>query len=132
VRRLVAILLGVAVASTAGQASALHTHDYTDHDHPEHHHGLASHEHRRFQAHPDDAGPRLDACDPGRHSVSIVPGCCAALADQDPIAAVCGAPTPVRTLVRVHSAAGVTEVRVHGPPLPSPAAPRAPPRSLPV
>jgi hypothetical protein len=66
VRRLLAILLGLALAST-GQACALHTHVYADHDHPEHHHGLAAHDHdgdhHSVKADPETRGSSLGTRD---------------------------------------------------------------------
>jgi len=131
VRRLTAILLGVALASAVGPVTALHTHTYTDHDHPEHHHGLATHVHHAVEAHSDDDAVSLESCDPGRHAVSIVVGC-AALAHQLPVAAECVTPAVVQPLVRLHTTTALADLRVHGPPPRTHSSPRAPPLHYPA
>jgi hypothetical protein len=127
----VAILVGVALVSTVGQVSALHTHAYTDHDHPEHHHGLAAHEHHRSTPHQDesDAGQHLKSCDPGQHTVSFVMGC-ASLPQAHAIDAEFGSLNIVEPLGPFRSISEVTDTRVHGPPPPTQAAPRAPPLNV--
>jgi hypothetical protein len=132
VRRLIIIQVGFALAAAAGPGSALHVHAYTDHDHPEHHHGLAAHEHYQA-AHPDeeDDGPHLESCDPGQHSVSLVMGC----AQPPPVHvldAVHTGPIVVAPIVPIRSVTEVTDVRVHGPPPRTPFAPRGPPLSFPA
>jgi len=131
VRRVVAILLGVALVSTVGQASALHTHAYTDHDHPEHHHGLAAHEHHQSAPHQDegDAGMHLESCDPGQHTVSFVMGC-ASLPQMHAIDAEFESLSIVEPLAPLRSISEVTDTRVHGPPPRTQAAPRAPPLNI--
>jgi hypothetical protein len=129
VRRLVAILLGLILASTVGQVSALHIHAYADHDHPEHQHGLATHEHNPSASHHDDDGLRLESCDPGQHAVPLV-------MDRTPLPQVqsiqieCPTPISVEPLLPLRSVSDVTEVRVHGPPPRTQAPPRAPPLNL--
>jgi hypothetical protein len=128
VHRAVAILLGLLLASTSGQVGALHIHDYTDHDHPEHHHGLASHEHHRPDRHHDDDELSIESCDPGQHAVSITMGCVPWPAVHAPDGE-CASPDRVEPLVPLRLEQRLTDVRVHGPP-PLALAPRAPPLSL--
>jgi hypothetical protein len=122
---LTAVLLGAIVAGTSPQLSALHIHRYIDHDHPEHHHGPAAHEHRA--THPDGAdGIHLEACDPGQHAMTVVFACAAPpqvdardaeeMASRNP-----APPLGAHPLVRRH------EIRAHGPPFVRTAPPRAPP-----
>jgi hypothetical protein len=133
VHRVATILLGVALVSTSGQLSALHTHLYTDHDHPEHQHGPAAHEHEHDRSAPhheeSDGAAHLESCDPGLHAVSITMGC-TPVAQVDPIDAQDGSPGVVEPLVPVRSIQPFTDVRVHGPPPRTQAPPRAPPLNL--
>ena len=134
VRRLLAIVLGLALAST-GQAPALHTHVYPDHDHPEHHHGPAAHDHggdhHYGNADADTRGPRVESCDPGRHAVSLSVGG-AALTHPHAIAAVCGTAAILDPLIPAFAPTTPTDVRVHGPPPRTQGPPRAPPLSFPA
>ena len=124
--RVLALLLIPALIAIPGVLSSLHTHAYDDHDHPEHRHGLAAHDHDPVPAHPDDGIPRLEGCDPGKHVI--------------PFAFVCAAPPQVHagdaelTLpsspssdLQVERTVRHTDVRVHGPPPRTQASPRAPP-----
>jgi len=131
VRRSFAILLGCMLSVTSGQVPALHVHAYIDHDHPEHHHGLAAHDHAPPVLHHSDAAPRLESCDPGEHVVSLVLGC-APLPDNMVITGVCPRATAIASLVPLRSVGDVTDVRVHGPPSRTQLAPRAPPLRLPA
>lgn len=133
VHRLLTVLLGLVVASTSGQISALHIHQYTDHDHPEHHHGPAAHDHQRPSVHhdEDDGGAHLEPCDPGHHAVSVTMGCMP-LPKAHASDAECPNPGVVEPLVSVHPVPAFTDVRVHGPPPLTQAAPRAPPPSSPA
>lgn len=131
VRRLVAILLGLAVVSSAGLMPATHIHRYADHDHPEHHHGPAIHEHRRAQALPNDGLPQWTTCDPGQHAVSLTVGCAAVPLTQI-VEAESSSATVLPSLVRLQPARELTDVRVHGPPPRTQAPPRAPPLTLPA
>jgi hypothetical protein len=124
---------GLFVSSTA--VSSLHVHDYTDHDHPEHHHGPASHEHghstiadRDHHSLPDEDRPALEAeaCDPGRHAISITMGC-AHLPQVHAEFAELPAPTGDAPNAVIRSTIPLTDVRVHGPPFDTRIAPRAPP-----
>jgi len=130
VHRLIVVLLGIALASTWGQASALHIHAYTDHDHPEHHHGLAVHQHET-KSHQADSSSRLESCDPGRHTVPLVFLCAsppqAQASDSEFVSPAVPAPVP-----RLDGAIDITDVRVHGPPHLTQASPRAPPLSIPA
>ena len=139
VYRSVAILLALVLASTSGQVSALHIHAYTDHDHPEHDHGLAAHEHQPPARHHDDDEDviheddviRLESCDPGQHAVSITMGS-APLPQVHAIDGESATPATVAPLVQLRSEHHVTDVRVHGPPTRTQAAPRAPPLIVPA
>jgi len=110
----------------SGQVSALHVHDYTDHDHPEHHHGLAVHEHHVPDTYSDDGTPQLEGCSPGRHTISYV-FVCAAPAQSPAVNAEFETPGLAVPDLGVHHALGITDIRVHGPPSRTQAAPRAPP-----
>jgi hypothetical protein len=118
VHRVLALLLISALIATTGVVSSLHTHAYDDHDHPEHHHGPAAHEHHAVPAHPDDGIPHLEGCDPGKHAV--------------PFAFVCAAPPQVHAVDAVISlpASPTPELQIEVPPLPR--KPRhAPPQPFP-
>jgi hypothetical protein len=133
VYRTVTILLALVLASTSGQVSALHIHAYTDHDHPEHHHGLAAHEHQPPALHDDDDDDviHLESCDPGQHALSITMGS-APLPQVHAIDGESATPGSVAPLVQLRSVHHVTDVRVHGPPTRTQAAPRAPPLIYPA
>jgi hypothetical protein len=134
VRPVVALVLACAVVAASTAASSMHVHEYVGHDHPDHHHGPATHEHERA-AHltrhhdpVDDHHPTIDAepCDPGRHAVSVsvgsvsVPPLHVDLAELTrPIVVAPSAPARSRT--------AITDVRVHGPPCNSEVSSRAPP-----
>ena len=113
----------------------MHVHDYTDHDHPEHHHGLASHEHPRAGlAEHDHHSPAADAhpafqaelCDPGRHAVAATSGCAQAPQTHVDLRDLPG-PTFIVPAAPIRSAAPVVDVRVHGPPADARVPARAPP-----
>jgi hypothetical protein len=128
VRRLTAVLLGLALTAGGGSFSGLHVHQYTGHDHPEHHHGLAAHEHDVLPAHGPESGVRLETCDPGQHAirfafVSAAPPQAQALVADRATPATATPDPPVRR------ALDVLDVRVHGPPSHGQASPRAPPDS---
>jgi hypothetical protein len=134
VQRLLAIVVACAFAFVIGQVPALHTHVYSGHEHREHDHGPAAHEHLTPAHHDnDDDGDavHLDRCDPGEHAVAFTIG---------------GAPLPqVKTvhaesatlwfhapLVLLRSARSLADVRVHGPPPERHLPPRAPPLTSPA
>jgi hypothetical protein len=131
VRRLGAILTGTALVLANGVIPTLHTHVYTDHDHPEHHHGLAIHEHHQPAPHPDDEGPSLEPCDPSQHAASFVIG-----GGPGPQVHVNHAECPSRNVYErpglSRSIRAVTDVRVHGPPLRTQHPSRAPPLTFPA
>ena len=131
VHRLVAILFGIVLASASGQVSALHIHAYADHDHPEHHRGLAAHEHHRSSPHQDHDASRLESCDAGQHAVSLTMGC-APLPQVSTVDAECASPGVVEPLAPIRSISDLTDVRVHGPPGRTHAPPRAPPLNFPA
>jgi hypothetical protein len=125
-RRALASFLVIALNVTSGFVSSLHIHAYSDHDHPEHHHGPAPHDHHTSPAHHDAEGPTLESCDPGEHAVSITMGC-APLPRAHVIHAEYGWPGIVEPLILVRSFHPITDVRVHGPPPRTQSSPRAPP-----
>lgn len=106
-------------------------HAYSDHDHPEHQHGLAPHEHPQPAPHQDDEEMHVESCDPGQHAVSLVMGC-APLTRVMVIDAERVKPTVIEPLVPLRSIRDVTDVRAHGPPPRTQAAPRAPPLNFPA
>jgi len=127
VRRLIAILIGVAVAASFGQPAALHLHVYTDHDHPEHHHGPAAHEHHHHgKAHADEGLPRLASCEPGVHAVSVTLSAVVA-PHVDVVAATDGSISVLAPPGRLERAIEIIDVRAHSPPSETQAPPRAPP-----
>jgi hypothetical protein len=128
----------LALMGSATRGSTLHIHAYLDHDHPEHHHGLAAHEHHRAISHRDEHHDsralgetelQLDSCDPGTHAVTVVTRH-AQLPQVHVIDGVCATPTILAGLMPLTPVAEPTDVRVHGPPshvrIPS----RAPPATL--
>jgi hypothetical protein len=131
VHRFGTILLGLVLASTSGQVSALHIHAYTDHDHPEHHHGPASHEHHRSAPDQDVDGPHLESCDPAQHALSLTMGC-APLQQVPVLDAESASPSTLEPLIPIRAVHDLTDVRVHGPPPRTHAPPRAPPLTSPA
>jgi hypothetical protein len=115
VHRALALLLIPALIATSGAVSLLHTHVYDDHDHPEHHHGLAAHEHHQAARPSDDASPHLEPCDPAEHKVSFAFVCAAPLQVHVDLSELPG-PAIVVPSIPIRSAPVVTDVRVHGPP----------------
>jgi hypothetical protein len=130
-----AIAIGLTLMWSAGHRSTLHVHAYFDHDHPEHHHGLAAHEHHPAGVHDDDheeagAGLKLESCDPGTHVVTVAMAC----AQLPPVQVVDGESgdlTVLPELVPQEPWTERTDVRVHGPPGLSQTSPRGPPIHLP-
>ena len=136
--RLVALVLAQALVVSSAMASSLHVHEYLGHDHPDHHHGPATHEHEHAlaerdhhsTAEHDDDHPTVGAesCDPGRHAVAVTMGCAQVPqvhvdVAELPVPTIAAPTAPIRTTTRV------TEVRVHGPP---PFDPRIPSRAPPL
>jgi hypothetical protein len=135
VYRAVAWLIISALIAAPGGLSTLHTHAYTDHDHPEHHHGPAVHDYHHLESRAEarsesgDGLPHLESCDPGEHVVSIVLAC--AVTPQVLIAAAeCGSAILIAPLIASQRTSDVRDVRVHGPPFRNQAPPRAPPLIL--
>ena len=137
-RRALALLLVQALTLSSAVASSAHVHEYLGHDHPEHHHGVASHTHRQIHAvlpHADDhdSGAHeaaetvsIEGCEPGRHAVPVLVACTEGRQvhlDQ----AVFPGPTTVESSRPVHLALAVADVRAHGPPLKAGIPSRAPP-----
>jgi hypothetical protein len=124
----VTLLLVQAVILTFGTSFALHTHAYTDHDHPEHHHGLAAHHHHDDVAssRPARGTVRLDACDPAQHLVSFG-FACPPPPDLHTSNAELGAAAPFGPWLQAGAAVAAPDIRVHGPPSRAHASPRAPP-----
>lgn len=137
-RRLVAFVLAQALGVSSAMASSLHVHEYVGHDHPDHHHGPATHEHEHsawaerdhHSTEEDDAHQTVGAesCDPGRHAVAVTLGCTQVPQVHVDIAELPG-PTTAAPTAPIRSAAPVTDVRVHGPP---PFDPRIPSRAPPL
>ena len=126
VHRSLALLLIPALLATSGVLSSLHTHVYDDHDHPEHHHGLAAHEHHSMPVVDDDGNAHLEGCDPGQHTVSYAFVCVAPLQVHAADAEVTLPATP-KPEIRIERTVRHTDVRVHGPPPRAQSPPRAPP-----
>jgi hypothetical protein len=128
-------VLGLVLASASGQVSLLHIHLYSDHDHPEHHHGLAAHEHNRPAQHHDDGdhdeAVHLESCVPGQHAIALTMAC----GPQPPTQAIDGVGRSLildGLLAPIRSVTELTDVRVHGPPPLTQAPPRAPPLIFPA
>lgn len=129
--RLIATLLGLALIAGSADVSALHIHAYIEHDHPEHHHGLAAHEHQATRAHSEDDTVHLEGCDPSQHTISLV-FVCAAPPQAQAVDAEFVTPAIAAPELHLHPAVDITDVRVHGPPLSAQASPRAPPLIFPA
>ncbi|MPZ20741.1 MAG: hypothetical protein GEV06_22955 [Luteitalea sp.] len=129
-RRLLAALLGVCLLSVTAQGATLHVHLYGDHDHPEHHHGLAAH-HHGTGSHPHDSGVRLEQCDPGQHVVSLTLALDPTLKVPAPAAEPVTAVLPMRGLYSC-GAVPLIDLREHGPPPVAGISPRAPPALIPA
>jgi hypothetical protein len=136
VRRSLAFVLVQALVASSATTSALHVHEYVGHDHPDHHHGPATHEHQQsaladchhqFVGH-DDHQPSIEpeSCDPGRHAVSVTLGCACVPQVHVELSELAGA-TVAAPAAPIRSAIPVTDVRVHGPPFESRIPARAPP-----
>jgi hypothetical protein len=133
VRRAVAIALGAALVWSWGSGPARHVHVYTDHDHPEHHHGPAAHEHPAALPHPEDGAAHLEACDQALHAVSVSPGL--TCEPSSPVLGIDGdfvTPSIVHPERSSHRAVHLILVRAHGPPARGRTSPRAPPQICPV
>jgi hypothetical protein len=126
VHRALALLLIPALIATSGVVSVLHTHAYTDHDHPDHHHGLAAHEHHAEPARAGDGTAHLEGCDPGKHAVSFA-FVCANPSQVHAVDAEIGPPVSLVPELQIEPAVGYADVRVHGPPARTQSSPRAPP-----
>jgi hypothetical protein len=137
VRRLVAFVLVQTLVVSTAMGSSVHVHEYIGHDHPDHHHGPASHEHHHsaLAVQDDHHSDAVDAdhpvmegetCDAGRHAVAITLGCAQVPQLQVDIADLPGS-TVLVPIAPVRSIASVTEVRVHGPPRDLRVPARAPP-----
>jgi ABC-type Zn2+ transport system substrate-binding protein/surface adhesin len=136
VRRLVAFVLVQGLAVSTAMGSSLHVHEYVEHDHPDHHHGPASHEHHQSAVadHDDHSGAedsdhpelRSESCDPGQHAVAVTMGCAQVAQLHVAITELPG-PTVLVPTAPVRSVTPVTDVRVHGPPFDPRIPSRAPP-----
>jgi hypothetical protein len=128
-RRVLALLL-VPIFSASPGFVPRHLHEYVGHDHPEHHHGLAAHEHHYDKvAHTDDPHLVWESCDPAQHVVSVSTGCIS-LPNLYVSDSACGNCFISERLVLISSIQTRVDVRVHGPPsgrlIPS----RAPPLAI--
>ena len=128
-------MVGFAFVGVVAQGSALHTHSYTSHGHPEHRHGPAAHEHPQpalhHDEHEDHDAVHLESCDPGQHAVSVTVAC-PPLPRVDALDRQSEHATSVGRLVLLRAVQTVRDVRVHGPPFRTQAPPRAPPLTLPA
>lgn len=126
VHRLLALVPTLALIAATGVLPSLHTHANEGHEHPEHRHGPAAHQHHSAPTVTADVAAHLEACDPGAHVVSVVCTCTAPPRVDTGDALVTLPAAPVfelgtdRTVRRA-------DVRAHGPPALDHAAPRAPP-----
>jgi hypothetical protein len=136
VRRVVGIVLAWALTVSSATTSSLHVHEYVGHDHPDHHHGPATHEHEHSErtdndhqavAHHDHQ-PSIapESCDPGRHAVIVRLGCACVPQVHGDLAELPG-PTVAAPRATIRSAIPLTDVRVHGPPFDPGIPSRAPP-----
>jgi hypothetical protein len=141
VRRFLALVLAAALPLSAASSVSLHVHEYLDHEHPEHQHGIAAHDHRDARllhsdphtAANDDHPLSIEAgpCNAGSHAVGIT---IVGASLPDVRVDVAGLPGPALAGPRapVRSALRITDIRVHGPPFLHRLAARAPPVSLPA
>ena len=133
-RRLVALALVQALVLSTASASSLHVHEYAGHDHPEHRHGPASHEHFHseiadyYTSADDGRHPwvQAESCEPGQHAVAVTMGCAQVPQVQVDVAELPG-PATLTLASPGRSAASVGDVRVHGPPFDPEIPARAPP-----
>lgn len=134
-RRLVALVLAVSLASVSGSSLPRHIHVYGEHDHAQHHHGPAVHWHAHHAPEHGPQGARqtlsVEGCEPGVHAMAL------AFAGVEPPSPHTPPPADVQELVLgfpepAWRAVVPHEVRVHGPPGLSLAPPRAPPPILPA
>jgi hypothetical protein len=126
VHRVLALLLIPALTATSGVVSLLHTHAYTDHDHPEHHHGPAAHGHDAEPAPPDGGTAHLESCDPGKHAMSFA-FVWASPPQVHAVDAELRLPATPRVEMHIERSVRHADVRVHGPPPRTLSSPRAPP-----
>ena len=138
VRRLIGLLLANSLAVSSAMASSMHVHQYAEHDHPEHHHGPAAHEHghsalveQDHHSATDNDHPafRAESCDPGRHAVATTLGCAQIPPAHVDLGELPG-PTIIAPAAPIQSATPVVDVRVHGPPFDTRIPARAPPLTL--
>ena len=135
-RRLVAIVLVQTLVLTMATASSWHLHAYSDHDHPDHHHGPASHEHRvtadavpHAEHSADQDSIRVEPVpqdDPGRHALGFSTGATCGQRVEITVAILPG-PALMDPGAPTWSALAPTDVRAHGPPATVCTSPRAPP-----
>jgi hypothetical protein len=127
--RALATFLALAALAASGPGAMLHVHAYEGHDHPDHHHGPAAHSHGQgdhYEHQDKKPGPRIEACDPGAHALTVVFTCVSPTAHQAPLAdtTVADVTSPATVVVR---GATITDVRAHSPPRLTDAPLRAPP-----
>lgn len=138
-RRVAAVVLAQALVVSAATGSSLHVHEYVGHDHPDHHHGPATHAHEHSTDHDPahhsatesehETTIEAERCEPGRHAVTASMVCSHIPRVQVDLAEL-AEPTVSIPNAHVRSAVRLTDVRVHGPPLDAGIPPRAPPVSL--
>lgn len=122
-------LVAVAFVAISVSAPTLHTHAYGDHDHPEHRHGLAMHEHHGLSRHATDDTVRVEDCDPGQHAVAVSLRCVPP-PHVPTVDAVDTVPAVIEPDLTATVRVSLADVRAHGPPLLVRTSPRAPPPDL--
>ena len=126
VRRIVAALLIPAFLGISSLVALLHTHVYEAHEHQEHQHGLAAHEHHAPPAHRPGSGPIIERCEPGQHAKAF--SFIATTSQSIPTIDAALSPTvPTVLTPPVERALAPADVRVHGPPPRAASSSRAPP-----
>ena len=114
-----------------GALPTLHAHVYADHDHPEHRHGLAFHEHHHAVDHETFPRAGMAPCEPDGHVVSLrlTYGKVRTVDGAGLMPSAAQLPEPDLTLAPV---AARRDIRVHGPPRLTDGPLRAPPASRPA
>jgi hypothetical protein len=135
VRRALALSSLLAIVAMWGGVPLLHVHAYGDHEHSEHRHGLAAHEHAHASAlvshHTDTRQPTLESCEPGQHVVSLVMRG-ATVSVFSIVLIETESPTAARPQSPLLALPPFDDVRVHGPPERARPPARAPPLAFPA
>ena len=129
--RSIAAVVCVGWLALGASLPSLHAHVYADHDHPEHRHGLAFHEHHHVVDHGAFERTGIAPCEPDGHVVSLQLSYAKVRIVDGAGLASSAAPLPEPDLVLAPAAAR-RDVRVHGPPRLTDGPLRAPPASRPA